>query len=149
MAEVDGYAYVLLQQGSTGSTAILFPSKETGENNYLRSQQDYPLPYDDWLAFDEHPGLEKVRIMFSKTQIALEKLKPSDATKIAYVSPDLSGAKDLIGTRMQLSWDETNPIIMPDEVASSTASQTASSQVKLVFDNPDGTLAVDVALLHQ
>lgn len=149
MAEVDGYAYVLLQQGSTGSTAILFPSKETGENNYLRSQQDYPLPYDDWLAFDEHPGLEKVRIMFSKTQIALEKLKPSDATKIAYVSPDLSGAKDLIGTRMQLSWDETNPIIMPDEVASSTASQTTSSQVKLVFDNPDGTLAVDVALLHQ
>jgi alpha-beta hydrolase superfamily lysophospholipase len=149
MAEVDGYAYVVLQQGSTGSTAVLFPSKETGEKNFLRGQQDYPLPYDDWLAFDDHPGLEKVRIMFSKNQIAMDKLKPSDATKVAYVSPDLTGAKDLIGTRMQLSWDESNPIIMPDEVASAAASHATSSQVKLVFDNPDGTLAVDVALLHQ
>jgi hypothetical protein len=64
----------------------------------------------------------------------------------------MNGAKDLIGTRMQLSWDESNPIIMPDEVASSSATAShggGSSQVKLVFDNPDGTLAVDVALLHQ
>lgn len=152
MAEVDGFAYVVLQQGSTGSNAVLFPSKETGEKNFLRSQQDYPLPYDDWLAFDDHKGLEKVRIMFSKTEIALEKLKPKDQTQVAYVSPDMSGAKDLIGTRMQLSWDESNPIIMPDEVASSSATAShggGSSQVKLVFDNPDGTLAVDVALLHQ
>ncbi len=152
MAEVDGFAYVVLQQGSTGSNAVLFPSKETGEKNFLRSQQDYPLPYDDWLAFDEHPGLEKVRIMFSKTEIALDKLKPRDQTQVAYVSPDMNGAKDLIGTRMQLSWDESNPIIMPDEVASSSATAShggGTSQVKLVFDNPDGTLAVDVALLHQ
>jgi alpha-beta hydrolase superfamily lysophospholipase len=152
MAEVDGFAYVVLQQGSTGANAVLFPSKETGEKNFLRSQQDYPLPYDDWLAFDDHPGLEKVRIMFSKTEIALDKLKPKDQTQVAYVSPDMSGAKDLIGTRMQLSWDESNPIIMPDEVASSSATAAhsgGSSQVKLVFDNPDGTLAVDVALLHQ
>jgi len=150
MAEVDGYAYVMLQQGSTGSTAVLFPSKETGEHNFLRSKQDYPLPYEDWLAFDEHPGLEKVRIMFSKTQIAMEKLKQAEKTKVAYVSPDLDGAKDLIGTRMQLSWEDTNPIIMPEEVqGSAVASQSGSSQVRLVFDNPDGTLAVDVALLHQ
>lgn len=153
MSEVDGYAYVVLQQGSTGSKAVLFPSKETGEHNYLRSKQDYPLPYDDWLAFDDHPGLEKVRIMFSKNQISMDKFqKQNEATKIAYISPDLNGAKDLIGTRMQLSWDDSSPIIMPEEVKSSSAtaaSAQTSSQVRLVFDNPDGTLAVDVALLHQ
>lgn len=153
MAEVDGYAYVVLQQGSTGSTAVLFPSKETGEHNYLRSKQDYPLPYDDWLAFDDHPGLEKVRIMFSKSQISMDKFqKHNETTKVAYISPDHDGAKDLIGTRMQLSWDDSNPIIMPEEVKknSTVANQgQSSSQVKLVFDNPDGTLAVDVALLHQ
>ncbi len=148
--ENDGYAYIVLQQGSTGSSAVLFPSKDTGDHNFLRKEQDYPLPYEDWLAFDAHPGLEKVRIMFSKQQISMDKLKPTDPTKIAYVSEDSSGAKDLIGTRMQLSWDDSNPIIMPEEVApTALASQTKNSQVRLVFDNPDGTLAVDVALLHQ
>ncbi len=148
--EDDGYAYIVLQQGSTGSSAVLFPSKDTGDQNFLRKEQDYPLPYQDWLAFDEHPGLEKVRIMFSKQQISMDKLKPTDPTKIAYVSEDSSGAKDLIGTRMQLSWDDSNPIIMPEEVApASLSSQTKNSQVRLVFDNPEGTLAVDVALLHQ
>ncbi len=152
MSEVDGYAYVVLQQGSTGSKAVLFPSKETGERNYLRNKQDYPLPYDDWLAFDDHPGLEKVRIMFSKNQISMDKFqKQSESTKVAYISPDLNGAKDLIGTRMQLSWDDSAPIIMPEEVNSSSVASNAqtSSQVRLTFDNPDGTLAVDVALLHQ
>jgi alpha-beta hydrolase superfamily lysophospholipase len=153
MSEVDGYAYVVLQQGSTGSKAVLFPSKETGEQNYLRSKQDYPLPYDDWLAFDDHPGLEKVRIMFSKNQISMEKFqKANETTKVAYISPDLSGAKDLIGTRLQLSWDDASPIIMPDEIGgtqSIASTANTSSQVRLTFDNPDGTLAVDVALLHQ
>ncbi|MDZ4832333.1 MAG: alpha/beta fold hydrolase [Candidatus Melainabacteria bacterium] len=152
MSEVDGYAYVVLQQGSTGSKAVLFPSKETGEHNYLRNKQDYPLPYDDWLSFDDHPGLEKVRIMFSKNQISMDKFqKRNEQTKIAYISPDLDGAKDMIGTRMQLSWDDSSPIIMPEEVKTTSAIASAdnASQVRLVFDNPDGTLAVDVALLHQ
>lgn len=153
MTEVDGYAYVVLEQGSTGNSAVLFPSKETGQQNYLRRDQDYPLPYQDWLAFDAHPGLEKVRIMFSQEPIALEPLlkKKLDQKMVAYVSADSSGAKDLIGTRMQLSWDDPNPVIMPDEVSSSAvaASPAANSQVRLVFDRADGTLAVDVALLHQ
>ncbi|MBK9144489.1 MAG: alpha/beta fold hydrolase [Candidatus Melainabacteria bacterium] len=146
--EIDGYAYVVLQQGSTGSSAILFPVK--GQNNYLRQGTDYPLPYDDWLAFDANPGLEKVRIMFSRTPVSETKLK-NQGTKVAYVSADSSGAKDLIGTGLQLSWDDPTPVIMPDEIDRSTrlADSSRGSQVHLSFDQADGALAFDVALLHQ
>ncbi|MBZ0188106.1 MAG: alpha/beta fold hydrolase, partial [Candidatus Obscuribacterales bacterium] len=96
--DVEGYAYIVLQQGSTGNSAVLFPQK--GQNNFLRTGQDYPLPYDDWLAFDANPGLEKVRIMFSKTPVDLDKMQKT--TQVAYVSADTTGAKDLIGTGLQL-----------------------------------------------
>lgn len=145
--DMDGYAYIVLKQGTTGNSAVLFPSKETGNNNYLRKSQDFPLPYQDWLAFDENPGLEKVRIMFSSKPIDIAKMQ---ARKVAYVSPDMTGAKDLVGTGLQLSWDDPSPVIMPDEIESATqVASSRNSQVKLVFDNLDGTLAVDVALLHQ
>lgn len=148
MSESDGFAYVVLQQGSTGNSAVLFPTEDTGKNNFIRKNQDYPLPYQDWLAFDANPGLEKVRILFSQSPLKLDKMKQAPPkTMVAYVSPDMTGAKDLVGTRMQLSWNDPDPIIMPDEIAS--ADHTHGSQVRLVFDNPNGTFAVDVALLHK
>lgn len=148
--ETDGYAYIVLKQGTTGNSAVLFPSKTTGSNNLLRRGQDFPLPYQDWLAFDSNPGLEKVRIMFS--QMPINNIASLiTKKKVAYVSPDSSGAKDLVGTGLQLSWDDPTPVIMPDEITSSTAVAQGgnNSQVKLVFDNKGGTFAVDVALLHK
>lgn len=148
-SENDGYAYVVLQQGSTGNSAVLFPTEDTGKNNFIRKNQDYPLPYQDWLAFDANPGLEKVRILFSQSPLKMDKLKKAPPqTMVAYVSPDMTGAKDLVGTRMQLSWNDPDPIIMPDEISSSE-NHSQGSQVRLVFDNPNGTFAVDVALLHK
>lgn len=145
----DGYAYIVLKQGTTGNSAVLFPSAATGNNNYLRKGQDFPLPYQDWLAFDDNPGLEKVRIMFSRNKVDIAKMQEMEKRKVAYISPDTSGAKDLVGTGLQLSWDDPNPVIMPDEIEEATKASSSASQVKLVFDNIDGTLAVDVALQHK
>lgn len=145
----DGYAYIVLKQGTTGNSAVLFPSAATGNNNYLRKGQDFPLPYQDWLAFDDNPGLEKVRIMFSRNKVDIAKMQEMEKRKVAYISPDTSGAKDLVGTGLQLSWDDPNPVIMPDEIEEATRASSSASQVKLVFDNIDGTLAVDVALQHK
>lgn len=145
----DGYAYIVLKQGTTGNSAVLFPSAATGNNNYLRKGQDFPLPYQDWLAFDDNPGLEKVRILFSRNKVDIAKMQEMEKRKVAYVSPDTSGAKDLVGTGLQLSWDDPNPVIMPDEIEEATKASSSASQVKLVFDNIDGTLAVDVALQHK
>ena len=124
--KTDGYAYLLMKQGSSGKRAILFPSKATGDNNYLKSGTDYPVPNKDWLSFDQTPGIEKVSLLFShKKMLTGEEF--TTPTNLAYVSNDKSGAKDLVPTRMQLSWDDPTPVILPDSIAPSSGHQQVSS----------------------
>jgi len=153
--KTDGYAYLLMKQGSSGKRAILFPSAKTGNDNYLKSGADYPVPSADWLSFDNTPGIEKVSILFShKKMLTGEEYK--EPTNLAFVSNDRSGAKDLVPTRMQLSWDDPTPVILPDVIAPSapgSKQQVSTSEngslVKVSFNDPSGLLAVDVALAHQ
>jgi alpha-beta hydrolase superfamily lysophospholipase len=151
--KTSGYAYLLMKQGSSGKRAILFPSAATGSNNYLKAGTDYPVPDKDWLSFDNTPGIEKMSLLFSHKKLLTgeEFAKP---TNLAYISNDRSGAKDLVPTRMQLSWDDPTPVILPDQIAPSApgAKQEISdngSMVKVSFNDPSGLLAVDVALAHQ
>ena len=150
--KIDGFAYIVMKESSSGKKAILFPSKDTGTNNYLNSGVDYPLPYKDWLTFDNTPGIEKVSLLFSKTKVADEKALNPPEQLTAYISDDMSGSKDLVPTRMQLSWDDPTPVILPDALNnnSALASQPANgSLVNVVYNDPTGMLAVDVALAHQ
>ncbi|CAN5248475.1 hypothetical protein BH11CYA1_BH11CYA1_35100 [soil metagenome] len=149
-----GYAYIVMKEGSSGKKTILFPSKDTGTKNYLAAKTDYPLP-KDWLTFDNNPGIEKMSLLFSTTKIASEKALNPPEYLTAYVSNDASGAKDLVPTRMQLSWDDPNPVILPDQVpgqeklAIRSYTSTTGSLVKVSFNDPNGLMAVDVALAHQ
>lgn len=154
--QTDGYAYILMRQGSSGKKAILFPSKDTGTNNFLNAGVDYPLPYTDWLTFDSNPGVEKVSLMFSKHKVANESELTDKAQLTAFISDDMSGAKDLVPTRMQLSWDDPTPVILPDQLSANEklaqnkpATTSNGSLVKVTFNDPSGMLAVDVALAHQ
>lgn len=149
----DGYAYIVLQSGSSGSRAVLFPEARTGRANYLVKDRDYALPTRTWLRFDEHPGTERLRLVFSLDPLD-EKIEtnPDSIAVAAFVSPDLTGAKDLVPTRMQLSWDDPNPVIMPATSQESLAvySETAgSSLVRISQPARDSVLAVDVALEHR
>jgi acylglycerol lipase len=152
--KTNGYAYLLMKQGSSGKRAILFPSKATGDNNYLKAGTDYPVPNKDWLSFDNTPGIEKVSLLFSHKKVLTgeEFDKP---TNLAYISNDRSGAKDLVPTRMQLSWDDPTPVILPDSMSpdklgsQQVTSSDGGSLVKVSFNDPGGLLAVDVALAHQ
>ena len=153
--KTDGYAYLLMKQGSSGKRAILFPSKTTSETNYLKSGTDYPVPNKDWLSFDNTPGIEKVSLLFSHKKV-LTGEEFDTPTNLAYISNDRSGAKDLVPTRMQLSWDDPTPVILPDSIAPDKAgarqqvsSSDGGSLVKVSFNDPSGLLAVDVALAHQ
>jgi alpha-beta hydrolase superfamily lysophospholipase len=149
-----GYAYIVMKEGSSGKKTILFPSKDTGTKNYLAAKTDYPLP-KDWLTFDNTPGIEKMSLLFSSTKIASEKALNPPEYLTAYVSDDMSGSKDLVPTRMQLSWDDPTPVILPDQVpgqeklASRSFSSSTGSLVKVSFNDPSGLMAVDVALAHQ
>lgn len=94
-------------------------------------------------------------LLFSSTKIASEKALNPPEYLTAYVSDDMSGSKDLVPTRMQLSWDDPTPVILPDQVpgqeklASRSFSSSTGSLVKVSFNDPSGLMAVDVALAHQ
>ena len=140
-----------MKESSSGKKAVLFPSKESGTNNFLNADTDYPLPYSEWLTFDNTPGIEKVSLMFSRHKVANEAELNPPQHLTAYISDDMSGAKDLVPTRMQLSWDDPTPVVMPDAGTEKLAQDKTNtgSLVKVSFNDPTGMLAVDVALAHQ
>ena len=149
--QVDGYGYIMLKQGSSGKKAILFPPPNSKINNFLNANNDYPLPYDNWLSFDATPGVEKVSLVFSRVKLAASQLTPPESMT-AFVSNDRSGAKDLVPTRMQLSWDDPTPVILPGDVPGGNmqvAQTNTGSLVKVSFNDPGGMVAIDVALAHQ
>ncbi len=155
-SNVDGYGYILLKAGTTGKHAVLFPDDQTGRFNRIGAQHDIALPTKSWLRFDNNPGQERVSIIFSRRP--LDPSVQDSSLLTAFVSPDRSGAKDLVPTRMELSWGDPNPVIMPGSFSNNTALASASQSggeqaleanlVKVSFANPDGVLSVDVALDH-
>lgn len=147
--QTDGYAYVVMNKSSRGKSATLFPSAETGTNNFLTKGQDYPLPSKTWLKFDNNPGTEEVSLVFSQKKISPQKELQEQHYLTAYVSPSETGKKDLVPTRMQLSWDDPTPVIIPADFSGSTQLASHSSLVNLSFNGPGGVLAVDIALAHQ
>lgn len=160
---VDGYAYILLKSGSRGEKAVLFPSNQSGTDNYLVRGRDYALPTSAKLKFDNDPGTETLSLVFSRGQLDSKGLL-SGAEEKMVVSTGRSGAKDLVPTRMQLFWDDPAPVIMPEDVAiapaataavapaAKAASQQANlddaSLVTVVYSKPEGVLSVDVTLEH-
>ncbi len=153
-ANVDGFAYILLKAGTTGKHAVLFPDDQTGRFNRIGAQHDIALPTKSWLRFDNNPGQERVSVIFSRRP--LDPSVQNSSLLTAFVSPDRTGAKDLVPTRMELSWGDPNPVIMPSSMSNNTALASAqggeqgleTNLVKVSFANPEGVLSVDVALDH-
>jgi hypothetical protein len=123
----------VLQQGSGGGRAVLFPDARTGTDNAVAADSDTAIPTKTYLRFDDKPGLEKLNLVFSKRPINGDS---NAAILTAYVSPDRTGAKDLVPTRMQLSWDDGD-----SPGGSGTALVRVASQ--------DDTIALDIALEHK
>jgi hypothetical protein len=151
----DGYAYIVMNQGTTGKKAVLFPEAQTGLANDVSSGQDYTMPTKGWLKFDQHPGVEKLTLIFSKKP--LDNYGTGESRLLtAYVSSDQSGSKDLVPTRMQLSWDDTNPIMIPTSFSAESQSQPGANlaidaTASLVHVSQKGisdAIAVDIVLTH-
>jgi alpha-beta hydrolase superfamily lysophospholipase len=145
--EVDGYAYVVLKQGTSGSKAVLYPPANQ-QHNILRADSDYPLPYEGWLAFDNTPGIEKLSLVFSRQKVDTNHFT-NDRIEVAYIGE--TGSKDIVPTRMKLSFDSEAPNIISADVAETTSiaqnSNKRSNMTRLVCLDT-GVLAVDIALHH-
>lgn len=174
LANTDGYVYIVLKKGSSGAQTLLFPSQETGLDNVIKVARDYVVPTTTALQFDAKPGIEDIALIFSRTR--LEPRQYLDPTLLTcFVSQQQDGSKDLVPTRMQLSWDDPEPVIIPQEMIKPVAPQVVSfsgsenvklnvdasrtelhatvmndkSAVFVVSEKPDAILALEVALQHE
>lgn len=146
--ESDGFAYLVMKAGTTGKSDVLFPNKTYGTNNYLRRGQDYPIPSEGWMQFDNHPGTEQLGLMFAHNKVDINPNSFQNRTMTAFVSPHMDGAKDLCPTRMKLSWDDSTPVIIPDDFeAISQVSSKDSSLVRL-RSTSGGMVSASIQLLH-
>jgi alpha-beta hydrolase superfamily lysophospholipase len=143
----DGYAYIIMKESSSGKRAVLFPTAASGINNFLRAGHDYPLPNKSWLEFDNHSGIEHIDLIFSAKRISPEEAERT--TMVAYVSHETSGTKDLVPTRMQLSWDDPTPVIIPDDYATQPKPGAPQSSVRLSSTQESGVIAIEIALAHE
>ena len=136
-----------MKESSSGKSAVLFPGEQTGENNYFLVGKDYALPTASWLKFDKHPGIERISLVFARERIDCA-AAISGRYVTAYVSNDATSSKDLVPTRMQLSWGDPTPVIIPDD-AQEPRSQKQAGLVKVTSSRPESVLSVDVALSHK
>jgi hypothetical protein len=173
LANAHGFVYIVLKKGSSGAQTLLFPGTETGMDNEINVARDYVVPTTTALQFDAKPGVEDIALIFSRTRLDPKQyLDPKLLT--CFVSQHKDGSKDLVPTRMQLSWDDPDPVIIPQDMLKSSAPQvvsfSGSSNVKLnvdasrtelhatalkdksavyvVNEKPDAILALEVALQH-
>jgi alpha-beta hydrolase superfamily lysophospholipase len=151
---IDGYAYLVMTAGTTGKTQVLFPNPEGGTDNFLRVGQDYAIPSISWLKFDKTPGTEHLKLLFSKEKINVVPESIEGRYVTCYVSPDASGAKDMVPTRMKLTWNDPKPVLIPDNFAGisqieSSSSSATSSLVRVASGSEGAALCADIALRHE
>jgi hypothetical protein len=61
-----GYLYIV-SQGSSGTWKPMFPSPEVADgNNHVEGRLTYTMPPGSRMVFDEHTGVEKIFIVFSR-----------------------------------------------------------------------------------
>ena len=149
-AATDGYAYIFMKQGSSGAHALLFPNNKTGADNSLKADIDCAIPTRTFLKFDNTPGIEKLSLVFAKIPINIDHVIQDPNTVMAFVSPDASGAKDIVPTRMQISWGDTTPLLMPTSASSTNiALASTSSLVQVACNNPHDVMSLEIALEHK
>ncbi len=93
-SNVDGYAYIFLISGSQGSRSILYPYPEQPQDNTIKRGQQYVLPGNGNLAFDSHPGIEKVTLLISKRPLDASNYLAKHSKRAVIVS-DAHGSKDI------------------------------------------------------
>jgi hypothetical protein len=65
----DGYAYWMAKM-SSGQYTILFPSKETGTDNFVKKNENQTVPLTGYFRFDENPGKEQLLLIFATEKIS-------------------------------------------------------------------------------
>ncbi len=128
-----GYAYIALAEGTTGKQARLFPSPASPQNNLLHAGQEYVLPGNGLIRFDNNPGIEHLVFILSRTAINVEEILSSRQS--ISLSKGLTRVPD--GISVGSDSNRTEP-----------GSNKQHSATYVVQRDPSSLVFVDVALNH-
>ena len=148
--ECDGYAYLVMQEGTTGKSEVLFPSIDNGTENFMKKGQDYPIPSVGWMQFDQNPGTEQLGLVFARSEVDVTPESLRSRTLTCLAKPEQSGAKSLRADGVMLSWENTAPIRIAHDFSglSQLDNSTASSLVRLGSTDDGSMVAAKIHLLH-
>lgn len=152
--ESAGYAYLVMKASTTGKSDLLFPNQVYGTENYLKPGKDYSIPAEGWMQFDGNPGTESLGLMFGQEKFSItpEMIRSGNLSCFNAISkgPKEDGKKEVCSTRMKLSWDDPNPVMIPDDfspVSQITSSSAGSSLVRLT-SNSGEMVSASIQLFH-
>lgn len=158
-SNTDGFAYVILREGSRGERSVLFPDRRHADDNHIRSNVEYTVPGDSFLQFDEYPGTEKVTLVLSRSNIEPNRYMPDSFRNKVTIAARQEGSKDLVPGSFVVSYEPqpsniahattpSSPVTNASTPAPIAAADNADSIITVVQKNPSETLAVDVCLEH-
>lgn len=108
-SNIDGFAYVILKEGSGGEHAVLFPDAKLRDDNRIKAGCDYSLPGDGYLMFDSHPGNEKLMLVLSRGPVRADEYLKTKKPRVLVASRE-PGAKDLVPGSAVVSFDDNTQI---------------------------------------
>lgn len=153
-ANIDGYAYVVMMQGSNGDKAVLFPDEKIAKENKIKANKEIVLPSgDNSFSFDETPGLETIRVIVSRKEIDPKKeLVEQGTVMIASANsqqpdkvPNGTLVSIIIPPTMQIAQrgGSRNLCLQPD------SKPQAQGETTVVTTETAKPLSIDIVLNHQ
>jgi hypothetical protein len=111
---IDGFAYILLRDGSHGEESQLFPDAAHSEDsNKIVHGKEMILPAGGDLIFDHNPGLEKLTLLISRKPIDAKAFVSGESSEKNHapsnaapqrIAMACSGSKDLIPNQVLVSY---------------------------------------------
>jgi hypothetical protein len=152
----EAYAYIVLKEGRQGSKLVLFPDAQFKDNNKLQASEDYALPLDGWLMFDNNPGTENIILLFSRKPLDAQKYLADKTQKHVSISQVPNGAQDLIPGSVVLSYAYQDKaadasVAKPEQkwqASEDPSAKTEAAATTLVQTDPAQVLAVELVLQH-
>lgn len=152
---IDGFAYILMVQGSKGEKNVLFPSAQLKENK-VAAGKEIILPAanesgdEAWLKFDENPGTEVLRVIVSRQAIDPQK-ELGEKEGVAVIA---STKEDKIPDGTLVC------IVLPPNSKPQRAARNVTIEVNktkkeeqgettVINNDPSKQLSVDIALEHK
>jgi hypothetical protein len=118
---IDGYASIVLLQGSSGKSAVLFPDPQYDKSNHVSRGVEVSIPARQAaaLAFDNTPGREHIRIALTRSNVdAASFASPQAPSKLAMANISANPAIDPTNghNEVKVSFKEDIPKPKPQPV---------------------------------